>query len=71
MIYLEFIERDRSIPIEIFRQLGNRASAWAEGTEDRMILQLRRTLRLGPAPSYSDSETGGQAGEVEFVTFIL
>ena len=52
MIYLEFIERDRAMPIEIFRQLGNQASAWAEGAEDRMILQLGRTLRLGPAPSY-------------------
>ena len=71
MIYLEFVERDRSIPIEIFRQLGNQASAWAEGARDRMILQLGRTLRLGPAPSYSDSETGGQAGGVEFATFIL
>ena len=52
MIYLEFIERDRAMPIEIFRQLGNQASAWAEGAQDRMILQLGRTLRLGPAPSY-------------------
>ena len=52
MIYLEFIERDRAMPIEIFRQLGNQASAWAEGAADRMILQLGRTLRLGPAPSY-------------------
>ena len=71
MIYLEFIERDRATPIEIFRQPGNQASAWAEGAQDRMILQLGRTLRLGPAPSYSDSETGGQAGEVKFATFIL
>ena len=52
MIYAEFIDRDRSMPIEIFRQLGNQGSDWAEGAEDRMVLQLGRTLRLGPAPSY-------------------
>ena len=52
MIYVEFIERDRAMPIEIFRQLGRQGSAWAEGAADRMILQLGRTLRIGPAPSY-------------------
>lgn len=52
MIYAEFIERDRSMPIEIFRRLGNQGSDWAEGAEDRVVLQLGRTLRLGPAPSY-------------------
>ena len=52
MIYAEFIDRDRSMPIEIFRRLGNQGSGWAEGAEDRMVLQLGRTLRLGPAPSY-------------------
>jgi hypothetical protein len=52
MIYLEFIERDRAITLEIFRHLGNQASDWAEGATDRMILQLGRTLRLGPSPSY-------------------
>ena len=36
MIYLEFIERDQAMPIGIFRQLGNQASTWAEGAEDRM-----------------------------------
>ena len=52
MIYAEFIERDRSMPIEIFRRLGNQGSDWAEGAEDRVVLQLGRTLRLGPGPSY-------------------
>jgi hypothetical protein len=52
VIYAEFIDRDRSIPIEIFRRLGNQESDWAEGAEDRVILQLGRTLRLGPVPSY-------------------
>jgi hypothetical protein len=52
MIYVEFIDRDSTIPIEVFRQIGNQQSAWAEGADDRMILQLGRTLRLGPKPSY-------------------
>jgi hypothetical protein len=52
MIYLEFIERDRWVPTEIFRHLGNQQSSWSEGSVDRMILQLGRTMRLGPRPSY-------------------
>ena len=52
MIYAEFIDRDRSMPIEIFRRLGNQGSDWTEGAEDRVVLQLGRTLRLGPVPSY-------------------
>jgi len=52
MIYIEFIEREAGTPIEVFRHLGNQQSAWSEGATDRMILQLGRTLRLGPKPSY-------------------
>jgi hypothetical protein len=52
MIYLELIDRDRTMPVELFRHLGDQGSSWAEGAEDRMILQLGRTLRLGPMPSY-------------------
>jgi hypothetical protein len=52
VIYLEFIERDRWVPIEVFRHNGNQQSAWAEGSADRMLLQLGRTMRLGPRPSY-------------------
>ena len=52
MIYVEFIERDRWMPLEIFHRLGNQKSSWAEGAVDRMVLQLGRTLRLGPRPSY-------------------
>jgi hypothetical protein len=51
-MYVEFIERDRPVPIEIFRHLGDQSSSWAEGAVDRMVLQLGRTLRLGPSPSY-------------------
>jgi hypothetical protein len=52
MIYIEFIEREAGTPIEVFRHLGNQQSAWSEVSTDRMILQLGRTLRLGPRPSY-------------------
>jgi hypothetical protein len=52
MIYIEFIEREAGTPIEVFRHLGNQQSAWRDGANDRMVLQLGRTLRLGPRPSY-------------------
>jgi hypothetical protein len=50
MMYIEFIDRDRFMPIEIFRHLGDQKTSWAG--DDRMVLQLGRTLRLGPVPSY-------------------
>jgi hypothetical protein len=52
MMYVEFIECDRTMPVEIFRYLGNQESAWSEGSVDKMVLQLGRTMRLGPHPSY-------------------
>jgi hypothetical protein len=52
VIYLEFIERDRSIPSEIFRELVDQRTSWVEATADRMVLQLRRSWHLGPAPSF-------------------
>jgi hypothetical protein len=52
MIYIEFIERDRFVPIELFRYLANQEGIWAEGETDRLVLQLGRTFRFGPIPSY-------------------
>ncbi len=52
MIYIEFIERDRFVPIELFRYLADQEGIWAEGQIDRLILQLGRTFRFGPIPSY-------------------
>ena len=52
MIYIEFIERDRFMPIEIFRHLGRQSSDWADSAADKLVLQIGRTLRLGPMPSY-------------------
>jgi hypothetical protein len=52
VIYIEFIERDRFMPIEIFRHLGRQSADWADGAADKLVLQIGRTLRLGPMPSY-------------------
>tara|TARA_B100001123_G_C14975131_1_gene893262 strand:+ start:226 stop:825 length:600 start_codon:yes stop_codon:yes gene_type:complete len=52
LIYLEFIERDRHVPIEVFHYMGDQASSWVDPEADRMVLQLGRTLRFGPQPSY-------------------
>lgn len=52
MIYLEYIERDRHVPIEAFRHMADQSQSWIEPDADRMILQLGRTLRFGPMPSY-------------------
>jgi len=50
MIYVEYIERDRFLPFEIFRQLGNQSS-WT-AANDTLVGSFGRTMRLGPMPSY-------------------
>ena len=52
MMYIEFIERDRFVPVELFRYLADQESIWKEGHVDRLVLQLGRTFRFGPIPSY-------------------
>jgi hypothetical protein len=52
VIYIEFIERDRFMPIEIFRHLARQSSDWGDGGVDKLVLQIGRTLRLGSTPSY-------------------
>ena len=52
MYYVELIERDRFMPVEIFRTLADQASSWVDPAADRMVLQLGRTMRLGPRPTY-------------------
>jgi hypothetical protein len=52
MYYIEFIHWDRSVPLEIFRFLGQQSSGWKDNSPDRLVLQLGRTLRLGPQPGY-------------------
>ena len=50
MLYVEFIERDRQMPVEVFRALGVQ-SAW-EDPNDELLGQIGRTMRLGPHPAY-------------------
>lgn len=50
MIYVEYIERDRFLPFDIFRHLGDQ-SAWTD-PQDRLVGSFGRTMRLGPMPSY-------------------
>ncbi len=50
MIYAEYIERDRFMPLEIFRHLGDQ-SAWTDPL-DTLVGSFGRTMRLGPMPSY-------------------
>jgi hypothetical protein len=52
LMYVEYIDRDRATPIEVFRQLGNQSSSWSESSIDKLAFQLGRTMRLGPHPSY-------------------
>ena len=49
MIYIEFFERDRFMPLEIFRAMGDHA-AWTDPT-DSMFANLARTMRIGPHPA--------------------
>lgn len=50
MIYAEFIERDRWLPLEIFRHLGDQSVWTAPG--DALVGNFARTMRLGPLPPY-------------------
>jgi hypothetical protein len=49
VIYVEYIERDRFLPIQIFEHLG-RQSGWTS-SEDEKIGNLGRAERLAPGPS--------------------
>jgi|SRR5579871_1583527 len=49
MIYAEYIEHDRSLPIQIFEHVG-RQSGWVSDV-DRKVANLGRAERIGPEPS--------------------
>jgi hypothetical protein len=49
VIYAEYIERDRTLPIEIFEHIG-RQSAWVSDI-DLKIANLGRAERIAPEPS--------------------
>ena len=50
MIYIEYIERDRFMPIEIFHELGDQR-AWKD-PKDEGVGILGRSMRLGADPAY-------------------
>jgi len=50
LLYVKFIERDRTTPVEVFRALGGQ-SAWKDPNDD-LLGQIGRTMRLGPHPAY-------------------
>ncbi|MFP6743770.1 MAG: hypothetical protein VCB77_01105 [Alphaproteobacteria bacterium] len=49
MIYIEFFERDRFMPLEIFRAMGDHG-AWTD-PDDSLFANLARTMRIGPHPA--------------------
>ena len=49
MIYAEYIEHDRFLPIQIFHHIGRQAG-WSS-TEDVKVANLGRAERLAPGPS--------------------
>lgn len=54
MIYVEYISRRHGVALADFHESVNQAQAgWdAEHGEDRLILNVARTWRLGPEPEY-------------------
>ncbi len=50
MIYIEFIDRDRHTPMEVFRYYADQSS-WTD-PEDGLVGLFGRTMRLGPYPAY-------------------
>ncbi len=50
MIYAEYIERDRFMPMEIFRRFADQSS-WTD-PDDGMVGNFGRTMRMGPTPAY-------------------
>ena len=49
MIYLEFIDWDRSIPVDIFRLLSKQ-DQW-ESKEDRKVINIDRHKGIGGHPT--------------------
>ena len=50
MIYIEYIDRDRHTPMDVFRFYANQ-SAWTDPL-DGLVGMFGRTMRLGPYPAY-------------------
>jgi hypothetical protein len=61
----ELIDRDRTMPVEVFRDLASRQSGWADRSLDCMVLRLGRTFPLGPDPSPIAVWTAASYGDAE------
>lgn len=53
-LYVEYISRREGVPLESFHQIAGRGQGgWADRyREDRVVLNVGRTWRLGPEPAY-------------------
>lgn len=53
-IYIEYVSRRQGTPLDAFHQIARRGQlGWAGAyTDDRLILNVGRTWRLGPEPEY-------------------
>jgi len=54
LVYIEFMSRRPHVPVEGFHHIVSRGQTGWEGehAEDRLILNVGRTWRLGPDPEY-------------------
>jgi hypothetical protein len=54
LVYIEYISRRPGVSLEAFHEVAGRGqSGWAgEYTEDRLVLNVGRTWRIGPEPEY-------------------
>lgn len=53
LIYVEYFNRRPGVDLETFRSKAAQGQeGWAGGYEDRLILSVGRTWRLGPDPEY-------------------
>ena len=50
MIYSEYIDRDRALPLDIFRHFA-RQDGWT-GEGDEKVVNIGRTKAIGPTPGY-------------------
>jgi hypothetical protein len=54
LVYIEYISRRPGVSLEAFHEVAGRGQAgWAgEYADDRLVLNLGRTWRIGPEPEY-------------------
>jgi hypothetical protein len=64
LVYIEYISRRPGIALEVFHEIaGGGQRQWEAGySDDRLILTLGRTWRIGPEPEYLHVWYNAQAG---------